>query len=288
MKQHRLVIIDDEQIVIEGIRAIIKREELPCDVVGSAGDGIEGRNVIREKEPDLVITDIRIPGIDGLSLIEEMREFLPDTCFIVISGYTEFQYAQKALKLGVLDYIDKPVTIAKLKEAIRRVDEAKLQNADFWRVPAGKAADTSAGTSAEKGASAGAAGAPAEGAGTGTAAANELTPETGHRVIDRLLQYIAKNYTNDLGLSELAEMVGLNPAYLSVLFKETVGESYIKYLTDLRIRKAKELLSGGGKIADVSNRVGYSNTHYFTDIFKKHEGMTPGEYRDGAAAREQS
>jgi two-component system response regulator YesN len=66
-------------------------------------------------------------------------------------------------------------------------------------------------------------------------------------VIDRLLQYIAKNYTNDLGLSELAEMAGLNPAYLSVLFKETVGESYIKYLTDLRIRKAKELLSGGGE-----------------------------------------
>lgn len=281
MKQHRLVIIDDEQIVIEGIRAIIKREELPCDVVGSAGDGIEGRNVIREKEPDLVITDIRIPGIDGLSLIEEMREFLPDTCFIVISGYTEFQYAQKALKLGVLDYIDKPVTIAKLKEAIHRVDEARMQNADFWRLTAGKA-----GTSAEAGTSS--AGTTGDGAGTGTAAADELTPETGHRVIDRLLQYIAKNYTNDLGLSELAEMAGLNPAYLSVLFKETVGESYIKYLTDLRIRKAKELLSGGEKIADVSNRVGYSNTHYFTDIFKKHEGMTPGEYRDGAGAREQS
>jgi YesN/AraC family two-component response regulator len=137
MKQHRLVIIDDEQIVIEGIRAIIKREELPCDVVGSAGDGIEGRNVIREKEPDLVITDIRIPGIDGLSLIEEMREFLPDTCFIVISGYTEFQYAQKALKLGVLDYIDKPVTIAKLKEAIRRVDEGRIAECRFL-APAGR------------------------------------------------------------------------------------------------------------------------------------------------------
>ena len=83
---HRLVVIDDEYIVVEGIKAIIQREKLNCEVVGFAYDGIEALEVIRRERPDIVITDIRIPGLDGLSLIDESKEFLPYTRFIVISG----------------------------------------------------------------------------------------------------------------------------------------------------------------------------------------------------------
>ena len=119
---HRLVVIDDEYIVVEGIKAIIQREKLNCEVVGFAYDGIEALEVIRRERPDIVITDIRIPGLDGLSLIEEAKEFLPDTSFIVISGYTEFEYARRALTLGVKSYIDKPVTIEKVSEVISMID----------------------------------------------------------------------------------------------------------------------------------------------------------------------
>ncbi|MCR5716527.1 MAG: response regulator, partial [Lachnospiraceae bacterium] len=117
----RLVIVDDEYIVVEGIKAIIQRTGMDIKVVGSAGNGREALETIREMQPDLVITDIRIPYLDGLSLIEECREFLPETDYIVISGYTEFEYARRALLLGVKGYIDKPVTIEKLKDVIDRI-----------------------------------------------------------------------------------------------------------------------------------------------------------------------
>lgn len=123
---YRLVVIDDEYIVVQGIKALISRLKLDYEVVGAAYDGIQGLEVIRSEKPDVVITDIRIPGLDGLSVIEAAKEECPDTYFIVISGYSEFVYAQRALTLGVKDYIDKPVTADKLKKALTRIE-------DEWR-----------------------------------------------------------------------------------------------------------------------------------------------------------
>ena len=107
---HRLVVIDDEYIVVEGIKALISRLKLDYEVAGAAYDGIHGLELVQREKPDVVITDIRIPGMDGLSLIETAKESCPDTAFVVISGYSEFVYAQRALSLGVRDYIDKPIT----------------------------------------------------------------------------------------------------------------------------------------------------------------------------------
>mgnify|MGYP002226863854 CR=1 FL=1 len=94
-------------------------KKLEYEVVGCAYDGIHGLEVIRETAPDLVITDIRIPGMDGLSMIEAAKEFCEDTVFVVISGYTEFEYARKALRLGVKGYIDKPISIDKLNDVLK-------------------------------------------------------------------------------------------------------------------------------------------------------------------------
>ena len=98
---YRLVVIDDEYLVVEGIKAMIARQKLQYEVVGWAYDGICGLEVVEREKPDLVITDIRIPGLDGLSLIESARESCPETIFVVISGYTEFEYARRALSMGV-------------------------------------------------------------------------------------------------------------------------------------------------------------------------------------------
>ena len=117
---YKLVIIDDESIVIQGIKALIPRIRNDVSVVGWAGNGLEGYDVIVRESPEIVITDIFMPGMDGISLIESVYDLLPNTVFVVISGYQEFAYAQKALKLGVVDYIDKPATIPKIREALRR------------------------------------------------------------------------------------------------------------------------------------------------------------------------
>jgi len=108
---------------------------------------------------------------------------------------------------------------------------------------------------------------------------------TNHYIVNKLLQFIAENYNRDIGLTELAEVVNMNPSYLCILFKEEVGMSYVKYLTNLRINKAKEFLTEGYKVVDVSEMVGYNNYRYFCDIFKKNMGVTPSEFRGGVRKR---
>lgn len=346
---HRLVVIDDEYIVLAGISAIIERENLGCTITGTASDGIHALEVIREKRPDVVITDIRIPGIDGLSLIEECREFLPDTAYIVISGYTEFEYARRALSLGVKEYIDKPVTIEKLSAAIRKLDRDPAEgkepvseqlNAQMKLVVSAIMDENpSAYTSAvkrliellrrvssseeifrneifknlaaimeifnEQNKAAGKKVQISYSDMEQCATYDELYAcaekiaeipsscmqgeKTGsrHRIIKEILQYIEENFGRDFGLNELADITHMNPAYLSILFKEEVGQSFVKYLTSVRMKKAKELLDQGYKVREVSEMVGYNDYRYFCDIFKKLENMTPNEYKGCTRKKEQ-
>ena len=329
-----LVVIDDERIVLEAVKAMIERTKLDFDVVATAQNGIDGIAVIRDKRPDVVITDIRIPGLDGLSLIEETMEELPDTVYIVISGYREFEYARKALSLKVLDFIDKPITLEKVVHTLKNAKEslhlkkeysqfleqkksgsdrhikdfqkltdeltnymlegdhrklcqcieeglAEWQNwsisleeyRDEWQIVPyveikqmkeksqiihymreafnliGEGLEITSGMSKNK-------------------------------TIPILLKYIEEHYREDIGLNELADTVKMNPAYLSNLFKETVKMSYIKYLTKIRMEKAKELLRQGMKVTEVSEEAGYHDYRYFSQVFKKYEHMLPNEYKE--------
>lgn len=337
---YRLVVADDEYIVVEGIKAILKRLDADCEVVGHAYNGIEAVEVIRQTRPDLVITDIRMPGLDGLSVIESCRDFLPEATYLVISGYREFEYARKALALGVTGYIDKPVTMHKINEVLQslgeknkksnhardrisrqmdrvidlllkenldglkvavtdilallkqsfpemdtyRMEVFKLlamvtevyndqnqsrnnrlrvswQEAQQWRQY--QDAENCVSRLTEQ------------------MTENLCGKKVGsrHRIIKQMIQYIEERYGENIGLNEFALQVNMNPAYLSVLFREEVGVSYVKYLTDYRMRKAKDFLDQGKKVVEVSEQVGYENYRYFCEIFKKREGQTPNEYK---------
>lgn len=348
---YRLVVIDDEYIVVEGIKAMIARKMMNYEVVGWAYDGIHGLEVIRETQPDLVISDIRIPGMDGLSMIESAKEFCEDTAFVVISGYTEFEYARRALKLGVMGYIDKPISIDKLKEVLERVEKECFKTREekqaIWQNrrkfdALNTATEQSISDLIEKD--------------TGSfykstgnvlrileenydavpdlrrevykylcvlcdillenkrniqretlvsfhemekketkeqirTYAGAIIDDIGKYIeadktkssrgtILELLAYIENHYNEEIGLNELAERVKMSTAYLSVLFKNEVGMSYVKYLTKLRIDKAKGLLKEGYKVYEVSTMVGYNNYRYFSDIFKKYTGQTPNTYKN--------
>lgn len=348
---HRLVVIDDEYIVVEGIRALISRLKLDYEVTGAAYDGIHGLEIVQRIKPDVVITDIRIPGMDGLSLIEAAKEFCPDTVFIVISGYSEFVYAQRALSLGVKGYIDKPITAEKLKDVFDRIEKERkrIQHEDTEKSRKKREKYEELQAILEVGIRSVADG-DSEGFRRYSRQVAErlrvLYPEhlefrrefykhlcvlsdvliesrkqieraslvsfqemekcnsfekvqeygkrvlsdiekhltadqtgSSHRVILEILNYLEDHYQEDIGLGELADRSGMSTAYLSVLFKSEVGTSYVKYLTDLRMKKAKKLLQDGYKVHEVSELIGYNNYRYFCDIFKKHEGMTPNEYK---------
>jgi two-component system response regulator YesN len=117
----KIVVLDDEKRVCELVCALVLWDELNLELAGTANDGLEGLNLIKEVNPDIVITDIRMPSMDGLELIEKAKEFNPDLQFIIISGYRQFDYAKKAIKFGVSDYLLKPLNQIELTESLKKM-----------------------------------------------------------------------------------------------------------------------------------------------------------------------
>lgn len=114
----KAVILDDEYLVIEAMKALVNWKKYNIEIVGTAMDGQSGFDLIVEKQPHIVLTDIRMPEMDGLSIIEKVKYIYPEMQFILFSGYTDFSYAKKAIVLGVLDYIVKPITAEKVETAL--------------------------------------------------------------------------------------------------------------------------------------------------------------------------
>jgi two-component system response regulator YesN len=119
----KIALIDDEPIVIKGLKVMLKRIRPGYESPVEATDGISALSLVRETKPDIVITDIRMPGLDGISFIESVKNELPDSIFILISGYQEFEYARRAIPLGILDYLVKPVTLEKIEKVLSKAEE---------------------------------------------------------------------------------------------------------------------------------------------------------------------
>lgn len=116
-----IVLVDDELGIAEGIRFLLEKSGMDIHVIGIAGDGREGMKMILEKSPDLVICDVKMPIMDGLEMIQNLQDRNTAARFIMLSGYSEFAYAKQAMKLGVKNYICKPVEIDELYEVVRTV-----------------------------------------------------------------------------------------------------------------------------------------------------------------------
>lgn len=102
----RVVLIDDEALVLKGMSMVLEKDE-NIQLVGTASTGPEGFDLIYKEKPDIVFTDIRMPGMTGLEMIEKAQERFPEIVYIIFSGFNEFKYVQKAIGLGVLDYLEK-------------------------------------------------------------------------------------------------------------------------------------------------------------------------------------
>lgn len=127
----RVVIVDDEAMVLRGITNMIPWKDIDIELAGTAQDGIAGFQLIQQEKPEIVITDIRMPGMLGLEMIRRVKEINPETLFIILSGYSEFEYARQAIEVGVFTYLEKPVSLDELKKVLLNAREvlAKRRNA---------------------------------------------------------------------------------------------------------------------------------------------------------------
>jgi two-component system response regulator YesN len=238
----KVLIVDDEPWIVALIRGLVQWDSLGMSVVGDAGDGAAAMAMVVRLRPDVLITDIRMPHMDGLELIEHARLALPLLRVIIISGYDDFVYARRALQLRAVDYLLKPVNALDLTQALAAC-----------RLP--PAPETTP--------------APFPGAGS----------RLRHPRVRRALDYIATRYAGNLSLTEVAEAVDAGVTYFSELFKKEVGVGFAEYLTTLRIEAAKRLLSEGLlKVREVAARVGYRNANYFSRVFRKYTGVKATEY----------
>lgn len=115
---YRVLLIDDENIIVEGLRRVVRWADYNCQVVGTACDAEEGARMIRELRPHILFTDIRMPGRDGLSMVAALRSEFPDMQVAILTGYRDFSYAQEAIRLGVTRFLLKPSKMEEIKEAL--------------------------------------------------------------------------------------------------------------------------------------------------------------------------
>lgn len=241
----RVLIADDERWILTVIKSILSGmgEDAPL-IVGEGEDGLHALTLCKALKPDLLITDIRMPGLNGLELIEQVSALSPQTKIIIISGYTDFEYARRALTLHAFDYLLKPIDEETLMCSVRRAE----------RIIHARSGET--GTAEDAGG-----------------------PGAQEDSVERALRYIREHYSENLTLKNVARSVFLNPNYFSSAFKKRKGVNFSEYLTALRMEKARHLLDTGMKIYEVSRNVGYQDPKYFAKLFKKHCGCIPREYR---------
>jgi YesN/AraC family two-component response regulator len=209
-----------------------------------------------------------MPGMSGLELIEQVHREQPDLQCIIISGYDEFEFAQRALRIGVMDYLLKPLDGQQVESMLRRAiarlqakhrERKERQDLRLRLIKIEKIL-------AEEG---GELGDPSLGA-----------AEAGDHHIRRALRYINENLSRNLTLREVAEACFLAPSYFSEKFKTTMKVGFCRYLNALRMKKAARLMSIKDlKCREISEMLGFSSESYFSRVFKRATGRTPEEYR---------
>lgn len=238
MTMKSLLICDDEPLIRKGIKKIFENKYKDLNII-ECSNGLEGYNKACLLPIDLIITDIIMPIMDGLKMIEELVKTGYSNPIIIISSYNDFNYAKTAIKYGVKEYLLKPINYYELIECIDRVCPAFTK---YNRVIKEK---------------------------------NDLSDGN---CIDKAIDFIHSNFYKNISLEDVSNAVGLNPSYFSNLFKKCTGKKYIDYLTDLRLEKAdKMLLNTDLSISDISNMIGYSSPKHFSTLYKMKYGYPPSE-----------
>jgi len=237
----RLLMIDDEPTSFEIVKATIDWKSF--DIVPEyAESAAEAMDKIKQEMPDIVLTDIMMPGIDGFELIEWIKTNSYNCEIIILTAYGTFEYARKALDFGVTGYLLKPINEAELKDLLNKAIININQNLK----------------QAEHGDS-----------------VNYTLP------VRLACEYIEKNFQEDINLNKISNYVSLSKNYFCNIFKKETGVTIWDYLIRIRMEEAKKmLLETEQKAYDVSEKVGYDDPSYFGRLFKKYTGFTPIEFRD--------
>lgn len=244
-----LVIIDDEPVIRNGIRAIIEQGTKQYRMVGEAPDGLQGLQLLLRMEPEVAIVDVKMPKLDGLKMIEQYHRDSPlgETSFIILSAHDDYLFTRKAIRSAVTDYLLKPVNRFELLNLLESLSPA------------------------------------------GEAGGDQPPADATNDCAQQAIAYVGAHFFEDISLTSVADAIGKSPNYLASLFRKTTGKSYLAYVTWLRVEKAKALLTRSRKkVYEVGRLVGYFDAKHFSKVFRRATGMSPEQYRAASLQRSEN
>jgi YesN/AraC family two-component response regulator len=247
MMMYKILLVDDERWIRTSLKHVIEQTGLPFKVVQECKDGLSALDWLKEEEADLIMADIKMPVMDGVSFMEQLRLNGGKQDVIIISGYDDFSFAQAVIRSGVMDYLIKPVEMEDMKRCLQKwINKRPAAGESPKPVP---------------------------------------QPVEEQSTVNRVIRCIHGSMPGHLTLKEAASKVYLNPSYLSQLFKKHTGKAFSDYVAEVRLEEAKGLLSRTTLlVSDISDRLGYTDMGHFSSSFKKYTGITPTEYRRQAVS----
>lgn len=235
-----LLIADDENLELKVLEKTIKKFFLNELDIFMASNGKQAASIVENTDINIALLDIEMPGMNGIELAKLIREKNHDCIIIFITAYDRFEYAIEAMHIKAFDYLLKPWKEEKLTELISEaISSIKEISSDDGK--------------------------------------SENLQDSQKSIIKK---YIKENYKRDISAGDVAGILGYSDVYFSKIFKQLFDDTFINYLTNLRIEKAKVLLKDVSfNIKEVGASVGYTDSNYFTKVFKRAVGMSPSEYR---------
>lgn len=245
---YKVLLVDDERTILDGISSIVDWEEQGVVLSGTANNGIEALEFIKMNEPDIVISDIMMPGLDGIQLLQKAFADFPLMKFILLSGYGEFEYARQAMGYGVKHYLLKPsnedIISQALTEVVNELDLQKNQELLFK--------------------------------------IQDKKDKSYSDIVIQMIDAIESQLGNPLlTLQFIAnEKLYMNADYLGKQFKKEVGQGFSTFVRNKRIERALNIIEQESNIRvyELAERIGFGdNPQYFSQIFKKTTGHAPSE-----------
>jgi len=236
----KIMIVEDDVMFRYAFREMLNNLTSGMRVEDEAINGKEALSILSQRQPDIIITDISMPEMNGIDLIRNVSEQYPAIKIIVLSSHDDFKFVKDALMLGAQDYLlkhdlDEESFIRTLKKV-----EALIYGEQI-----------------------------------APSVQREYRLE-----VSQAIEHIRLNYMHELRLSALADEVSVSPNYLCNIFKNDTGLTIFEYIKNVRIDEAKELLKNTNlRLYEVADRVGFTNASYFCNVFKEVTGKTVKSFR---------
>ena len=240
-----ILVVDDDTLICNGTAARIRRMSFQhVETVTCAYSGREALQRMRDIYYGILLTDIRMEGMDGLELVRQVREAYPQTVCIIMTAYDQFSYAQQAIRLGVKDFLVKPCAESHMRSLLESILAAETEPIT-----------------------------------TGS----EEEPEEDETVFPQAAAYIQNHLYDNITMAEVANHFNLSYSYFSRIFHQHTGNTFTRYLTQIRMKEACRRMKSGEKINDISESLGYQNAANFTRAFTREFGMPPARWLEQAS-----